>query len=309
MRTATIYKHTFYPIKALLLSMFMVWHLNPRCNAQSNAILIQMDNDYLTDQYYTAGLSIQYFRSFKSQKPTTSKQFIIGYDFQIYTPSIYDEESFVDMTQDRPFAGGHFLRSGIRFTSASNKVQDFAIRTGFVGPQAKAKEIQKFFHTTFGFDPEITGWENQISDQWVVNFDYRWLKEWRLNEDVGLSTSSAVELGMMENSFRQSINFRIGQFKEINSSSWLSPKFASTESFIRESYLNVGIGVQYIGSNIFLDGSITNPFDPPFNIDPVSIVFSGSLGIYIGTPKFNFALDTVFLDEKLKRGRDISISH
>jgi len=289
------------------LFLFVLLFFCVSASGQNNGIKMQIDNDWFTDQYYSAGFELSYFRHNRSSQDSSEKfrTWFGKYGFKIYTPNVYDEESYRTMDQDRPFAGFQYLLGGIQsFSIPKNKFQQYFLRVGQVGPKAGLEGIQRSAHKLAGYEP-IFGWENQIVNEVVIDANVQWLKEWRLDPDVALSLSNTGQFGTANNYFQTGVNFRIGKFDNINQSGWLQPRLSSQDSNSQsknaEAYVVAGFSLQYVLSNIFLEGSLfDNP--SPVSITPMTIFAEGNLGLYIASSRMSYALIGVFQGREFQDG-------
>lgn len=102
--------------------------------SQNYAFQIFIDNDYLTDQYYTAGADLQYIRQGKTTKQGRLFQYDITYGLRIHTPKEYDEDFSTDVI-DHPYSGVQQLTLGFQWISPKH-LWRWTMRQSLVGPQA-----------------------------------------------------------------------------------------------------------------------------------------------------------------------------
>ena len=288
-------KCRWFQVAILLLSLLFCGHVQ----GQKNAIQIQFDNDFITDRYYTAGVYMSYFRAFDQKQnateaPPLSNFLKLTYGLELYTPAIYTQESFEEKTQDRPFAAGRFVSIGYQRPVDPDKIKTYTLKVGAVGPQTKGQEIQDWFHRLLGFYSEIIGWEDQIANQWIVNYDYQRLKEWRLEDNAAISAQTEFGVGLANNYFRQGINVRIGEFNSLANSTWTAPRrISKSGKFKKETFLKMGMALEYVASNIFIEGSFINK-KSVFTKEAKPLVFTGSFGVYVGKPKIDISFECVY---------------
>ena len=285
--------------------------LSVACGAQNNAVRFQFDNDWLTDQYYTAGLELTYHRTFNNlpgNKPTDlnkSLNLTAKYGFKIFTPNVYDEESFNEMSQDRPFAGYQYIGLGIQKFSSSNNFQSYELLIGQVGPQTGMEAVQRAAHRFAGYEP-IFGWKNQIVDETVIDFQYRWVKEWQLDKTVAVSVINGLQIGTSSNYLQTGINIRTGAIGNLITSNWLRPSLSSSDLGTSKnrngSFLISGLRAKYVLSNLFLEGSLFDNSSPEW-IAPRSVVIEGDLGLMFNINKTSAALTGVFQGREFDGGK------
>lgn len=123
-----------------------------------------LDNDLyvstVSDRYYTNGFEIFYRYLGKKQTEKVNKrinEFRIGQ--YIYNP--YNIRASEIFRNDRPFAGYLFASYGMHTFYQSQSVLKLDFQAGYVGPNAFGREMQEFFHNSFGYIA-VEGWEHQI---------------------------------------------------------------------------------------------------------------------------------------------------
>jgi hypothetical protein len=141
-----------------------------------------------TDRHYTDGIKFAYthqpdcnfLKEFArwnnfgqgEAEPKTALGYFFGQN--MYTPDHADKPE--ERTKpDRVFAG--WLYAGVfaqRVTE--NQMEHFELNLGVIGPSAHGGEVQTFIHDLVR-QPEPDGWENQIDDEFAI--DFTWFKRQR----------------------------------------------------------------------------------------------------------------------------------
>ncbi|MBT8220521.1 MAG: lipid A deacylase LpxR family protein [Bacteroidia bacterium] len=285
--------------KLLLIFGLIVFGLTT--HAQNSALELGFDNDYLTDRYYTAGFQISFVRGVKQSnwmnsflahpnKPTFSTNYSLDYGFQIYTPFDHEEEDLINEQHDRPFAGWQYLSMNLDRFIGKGRVNQYHLTLGVVGPDSGMGNLQKSFHDLVDFKYPY-GWENQIVNEFVINIGYSWTKEWIFMEEIGLGINTNIELGTGSNRMGQGFHVRIGKINPLQESGFLSPRTVLDKVDQKESYFLAGVSLDYVASNIFLEGSL---FDnrSPFTVDAKPFVWESFFGLMFSSSKSNFSLTT-----------------
>ena len=123
-----------------------------------------------TDRYYTNGLFLKYATAIKDFNAklncNTKKILTIELGQQMFNSYQHDTDYL--KTLDRPYAGLLYLKGGITKVYENENVFQWNIQAGTMGPSAKGKEVQRWWHKNFGLPP-IYGWETQLKDEAFLN--------------------------------------------------------------------------------------------------------------------------------------------
>lgn len=203
-----------------------------------NEIGFQSDNDaYMLafqDKYYTNGL----FLIFRHLIPKEKLQFLSGkntekiiYHLEIGQAIYNPQSAFVRKLDklDRPFAGWLYGGVGLSFLSKKEQLIKISLQYGVIGNSSYAKEIQTWYHKTFGFDSPV-GWQTQIEDQKGFNLKLRFdRKLFRSeNQKSDFSFQSNANVGNLFQKFDVGVLFRTGKLEKLYQS-------VSTDSRISNS--------------------------------------------------------------------------
>ncbi|MCG8317158.1 MAG: lipid A deacylase LpxR family protein [Pseudomonadales bacterium] len=90
----------------------------------------------------------------------------VGFGQMMYTPS--DPQPSELIIDDRPYAGALMFSVGYNARKDSY-LQSALLRLGWVGPAAKAGEVQNWWHDIIGVD-RFNGWDNQLQNEPVFQF-------------------------------------------------------------------------------------------------------------------------------------------
>lgn len=149
-----------------------------------------------TDRYYTSGLKldIAWRLADGPADPLTSdsahdaamhpagqrRAFGLSFGQLMFTPDNLSRRE--PILHDRPYAGWLFGAAYWQWDTplagSVRTLDHLEFDLGVVGPSARAGDIQRWAHHTFGFEP-IRGWDNQLPDEIAVNITYR--KKWRID--------------------------------------------------------------------------------------------------------------------------------
>ncbi len=134
------------------------------CQKSPAELGLVLDNDLyvstVSDRYYTNGFEIFYRYLGKKQTEKINKRI---HDFRIgqYIYNPYNIRASEIFRNDRPFAGYLFGNYGMHTFYQNQSVLKLDFQAGYVGPNAFGREMQEFFHNTFGYIA-VEGWEHQI---------------------------------------------------------------------------------------------------------------------------------------------------
>lgn len=260
----------------------------PVASHGEHVINLVVENDLFTgtDRHYTSGVMLNYvsdidggpkqLREWGFDMPGISERdrlhVAISIGHEIYTPTDIDAVELLE--DERPYAGYAYLAAG--FSAANQEeVDTWRVSLGLVGPGAKGEYIQNTVHEFIGEEP-ANGWQNELSNEWVVNVEYekKWLNraweppgEWRLEMDaipyfnaaLGNLHSYAGLGGMVR--FGQGLRRDIGPPRVRPS---LPLTQFSTEDMAGSWYFFAGVEGRWVLHNIFLDG---NTFTDSHQID------------------------------------------
>lgn len=181
-----------------------------------------------TDKNYTNGLKLHYRAdpsvtpdfargvadAFLGAEPTTEVFTTWALGQSMYTPD--NTKTALPLPDQHPYAGWLYGEMGVHAEDASS-LTSLTLNLGIVGPSARAKEAQRFWHDVFNFgDPK--GWDNQLRDEIgaIVSLERRW----RIpigdifEASADLMPMAGVSLGNVLTEAQAGIQFRIGESLE-----------------------------------------------------------------------------------------------
>ena len=281
-------------------------------------ISLVSDNDYLSieDYYYTAGQDILYRRLVqpnsglhKFLKPrggSDSSKIIVGYHYgvKIFTP--YDIVQTNAAKFDRPYAGWNFGNITFSNFPSMRRSNQYQLEMGLVGPVSGMERLQRWIHELTHYTlPK--GWQYQIPNELVVNVYYGRLQNWRLTNDLDIVSESAVQAGTGSNKVSQSLTMRLIQFNDIGNSvftnsrlSWDSRSQGRGRQF--EFFFFFGAGVQYVVSNIFIEGSLFSNSNSQFTAQHEPWVLTRKYGLMFSKHDISWSVTFHHLSKEVKVG-------
>lgn len=267
-------------------------------------ILLQIDNDafFATDAYYTAGIDLEYRRLVKDKNwlrsvfknPDGKLTVAYRYGSKMFTPFEISEDAYLNGDQDRPFAGLQYFNGQISYFPKADKGQEFGLLLGTVGERAGMDRLQRWFHRALNTRLPF-GWENQISNEWVANLQYKYWREMPFGQATTIVSESEIVLGTAQSFVHQSGLIRIGKFSPIQHTSFAGSRLGKkSEITAIEDYAFLGLGISHVFHNIFIEGSLfDNP--SPFTIEAKKWLFSQQFGFQYSYSRlaFRFILSRV----------------
>ncbi|WP_261817141.1 lipid A deacylase LpxR family protein [Vibrio gallicus] len=189
--------------------------------AQNSSIYFGIDNDSIvtTDQDYTNGVFISYTNDFDishdsifnalpgtdfdaSPNGDTLHRFNIELGQKMWTPK--DIENPDPVPGERPYAGLLYLSSTL-YAIKPDSINSYSLMFGTMGPNSYAEQGQKFVHSIIKSD-DPQGWDNQISNQVVLNLNYQRNDKWYESSVSGSTTHELSTQGrIMAGNFRSEL--------------------------------------------------------------------------------------------------------
>lgn len=277
----------------------------------NNEITLSIENDifFFTDRYYTAGQEIYYRRILNQEKQLVrwfnrnqvpSKViFTSRLGCKIFTPK---KTQFVNtINMDRPYVGYDYV--GISFSRLKRKktVSGLEFELGLVGKSSGLGNIQQWWHRQVGYS-EPRGWESQIANELVFNLNYQFQQEIKIFEDVDLVSSTSLYVGTGSNKVSQDLTLRLIDFSPLTESIFSNCLLGNEDRNKKEVFLFFGVGVDYIVSNIFLEGSLFSGNPSPFVVEANPWLLRKNFGIMYAKNRGSFSLTFINLGEEMDHG-------
>lgn len=181
-------------------------------------INVVFDNDIFnnTDYYYTNGVNIELTIPFAKQSPLSkllvgssgSQIDLYGFSIKqnIYTPTNPDIEEI--SVGDRPFSAfltlGHY-RESYHIQKKLSIVS--SINFGVIGPASMGGVVQSTIH-----DIEPIGWDNQISNNFVIDYSLKLEKGIISTPHLELNLTAGGNIGTIFNKINGGVYLRTGSF-------------------------------------------------------------------------------------------------
>jgi len=275
-----------------------------RKHGLSRQMTFSTDNDFflLTDRYYTFGMDIEFnslikpssklFKKIAQGSDSSKIRWNYHYGNKIFTPS--DIDTWQTKYMDRPYAGWNFLRAGMTIYNKRNVGHDFGVEVGLVGEISGMGQFQEWWHELINIYP-VRGWESQIADEVVVNLHYSHTRNWTLVHWVDLVSISKIALGTGLNNLGQEFNFRFLKFNTVNNSAFTGSRISWNKKerpygANSEAFFFLGLGGEYVASNIFIEGSLFEGNRSVYTLEARKLVFLGKAGFTYSRQVLDYSL-------------------
>ena len=252
---------------------------------------------YQTDRYYTNGFAIEYLKSQTEDSNLNSilltSKFndlvVSGYTLiqDIFTPKakFYIPDQLKD---DRPFAS--YILLGVKklsFNEKTNIELYSELQTGILGPSALGEQTQNGIHSTLP-SGKVNGWENQISNSFMLNYSVRIQKYLRVTNPIEISGFASTQIGLPFTNVGAGIQSRIGMF------SLFPEEFAYFSSKHLELYLILSTEINIVGYNATLQGGLFS--ESIYTLNSINrVVGKGSIGFNLRYKTFRLKYSQQFL--------------
>lgn len=277
-----------------------------------NEIGFQSDNDayMLTfqDKYYTNGL----FLIFKSILPEKKLQFLSGkntekiiYHFEIGQAIYNPQTAFVRKLDklDRPFAGWLYGGAGLSFLSNKEQLIKISFQYGVIGNSSYAKEIQTWYHKTFGFDPPV-GWQTQLKDQKGFNLKLRFDRKLfrNVNQKTDFALQSNANVGNLFQKIDVGILFRTGKleklYQSISTDSRLSN--SSNTALQKENFFFLKPSLLFVLRDETIEGKLQGEASQ-LNFEPNKVRWASEIGFAMARQRWNLDYTLHIAAPEIKR--------
>jgi lipid A 3-O-deacylase len=182
---------------------------------------IHYENDFFTatDYYYTQGINVEYIHPsighfflekillrFRGDSP----KYGISIEQDAYTPTSIQHNNI--LFGDRPFAATLFVKTFvISVDSVNNQRLATSLSTGVIGPAAGGEQMQSSIHHIFPHNIRPLGWQNQIHNDLVLNYEVDHEKEiLYAGHFFSLNTSASIRAGTLSDKTNAGIVIEAG---------------------------------------------------------------------------------------------------
>lgn len=282
-----------------------------RATQEKGYFRFHYDNDFFsrnrTDYYYTQGYSFEVAHPVFAKNPVSKillrfrdkpATYGLASEHFGFTPtSIKSDEILMG---DRPFAGVIMLKSfSISVDTARRQRLSSMLSLGMVGPAAFAGQMQAAIHRWSG-DPEPHGWQYQIRNDGVVNYELNHERQLVTIPDfLSLNTNAQVRLGTLSDKVQAGLTLSLGYFD--------SPFVSFPNS--RKKDLQFYVYSQPVGSLVGYDATLQGGLfnrSSPYTLTGAEInrfTFQHNYGVVMKVRKLYAEYYRTYLSREFKSGR------
>lgn len=283
--------------------------------SRESFLKINFDNDILdyTDRFYTNGIRIDIISPAFSGNPLSklllpywgagTNHYGISLVQNMYTPSTTKTGGI--LYDDRPYAAYLYLGS---FKITNDPIHKFRqtseLDLGIIGPWSFGEWVQRSFHNTVPTNNEPLGWEFQVQNDIVVNYNAVLEKGIWNTRAMDFNLVSSASLGTLYTNVSGGFSFRTG---------WMNPYFANLGIAKRASLQRAGLrksqfiffikgSGKLIGYDATLEGGLINHSSVyTLSIDQITrMVFQTSAGFTITYNGFRIDAEQILLSPEFK---------
>ncbi len=278
----------------------------------TSEISLTIDNDipFFIDWYYTAGHELAYRKLLSNEnslvkwfnrKNVSSKSIItLKFGNKLFTPR---KTKFVNtINMDRPYAGYSYLDFSISRLRKLSVVTSLEFEVGWVGEANGLGHVQQWWHKQVGYEAP-RGWDSQIANELIFNLNYQFQKSIRISNEVDIVSNTGLFAGTGSNKVSQDLTIRLIDFSPLTQSVFSNSLLGfEGDRDEEEVFLFFGWGIDYIVSNIFLEGSLFNKNPSSFTVDANPWLFRKNFGIMYAKNRGSFAFSIINMGKEMEKG-------
>lgn len=285
--------------------------------SREHFLKISIDNDIIdyTDRFYTNGIRIDLISPFLAGNPVGKilvpywgsgrNYYGLSIVQNLYTPSTTKTGGI--LYGDRPYAAFLYLGS---FKITNDPVKRFRLSSeldlGIIGPYSFGEWVQRSFHKTVPSNNEPLGWEYQVKNDLVLNYQVTFDKGVFERKWASLNLVSSATLGTLYTNISGGFYIRSG---------WMNPYFANlgiarpyrlrlNHLHKAQCYFFLKGSGKLVGYDATLEGGLLNRTSvytiPASNLS--RLVFQTSLGLTITYGGFQIEAEQFFLSPEFTDG-------
>jgi lipid A 3-O-deacylase len=286
--------------------------------SRESFLKINFDNDILnnTDMYYTNGIRIDLISPLMQKVPFSglmipywsraTNYYGLSVLQNMYTPSTTKTGGI--HYGDRPYAAFLCLAMFKISNDAAHRFrQTSELDIGVIGPSSLGEFVQKSFHDNTPNNNEPLGWEYQIQDDLVLNYNVTFEKGILIRPRTEVNLTAAGALGTLYTNMEGGFYFRTGLVNPYFANLGLSKKAISEENGLRpiQVFFFLRSSARLVGYDATLEGGMLNHSSPytisPKDISRVMLESSGGFSlVYRG---FRFDAEQYLLSPEFHEGR------
>ncbi|MCX6247964.1 MAG: lipid A deacylase LpxR family protein [Bacteroidetes bacterium] len=261
--------------------------------SHDRSVKINFDNDIFdnTDRYYTNGIRFDFISPVLRQSPLSylmvpywgkgMNYYGVSICQNMYTP--YTTKVGGIHEGDRPYAAYLFI-GGFKISNDRGWKfrQTTEIDLGVIGPSSYGDFVQKSFHNSVPTNNEPLGWENQIQNDLVLNYNLSFEKGIVSSRSMELNLNATSALGTLYTNIAGGFQFRAGvmnpYFASYGYSRMMVKKVKGYSKF--QAFGFITSDVKLVGYDATLQGGMFNKSSvyTLSGSDLYPLVYQGTLG-------------------------------
>jgi len=285
--------------------------------SQETILRVNFDNDILdyTDRFYTNGIRIELISPELAFNPANrlmipywnsgTNYYGLSLVQNMYTPSTTKLGGI--LYGDRPYAAYLYVGS---FKITNDPVRHFRqtseLDAGIIGPNSYGEWVQRSFHNAVPTNNEPLGWEYQVKNDLVLNYNILYEKGFINARSLELTGFTNGCLGTLYTNFSGGIQLRTG---------WFNPYFANLGTSKRRILMQSGLrqfqlffflkgAGKVVGYDATLQGGLFNQSSvytlPASEIS--RMVFQGSAGVSLSVNGLKLDVEQFVLSPEFQNG-------
>ena len=233
-----------------------------------NYLRFYYDNDFFTatDYYYSQGINLELVHAKLKNIPLAKllihpgknvNKYGVALEHLVYTPSSIRHTEII--LGDHPFAACFSFKTfSVSVDTVNHWRLSTSLNTGIIGTAAGGEWLQKTIHRKLN-NIEPLGWEHQIHNDIVLNYDIAYEKLCISHKDVfSLNTICKISVGTLHDKASIGINLMVGHqlnnsFNELNA--------ITSNKEIQIKFYNQPL-INFIGYDATLQGGLFNRTSP-----------------------------------------------
>jgi hypothetical protein len=243
--------------------------------SNDRVLRISFDNDIFdyTDQFYTNGIRFDLVTPALSDNPvkyillpywSAAKNYYgLSVIQNLYTPSTTKIDGI--LYGDRPYSAYLLVKS---FKVSNDKVHHFRqtseLDLGVIGPASMGGTVQDWFHKSVPSNTEPLGWEYQIKNDALVNYNFSLEKGIINTGHIQLIVAATGALGTLYTSTGGGLNLRLGWFNPYFSDLGIEKRRALRARGMRvtQIYFSLKGSAKFVAYDATLEGGFFNRTSP-----------------------------------------------
>lgn len=277
---------------------------------------VLLDNDLFsnTDRYYTNGVQLKYrspamaFWRINSIMPVNMKKSMeynsIELHHAMYTP--FTTKTPPLLKDDRPYAATLYLKFSRRSDSPEKGIsQRASFDIGMIGEAALGSYLQKGVHAGLPTNDEPLGWETQIGNDIIVNYNYELIRQFVSTGPFSAYSIWTGSLGTLNTSAGTGIGIKLGN------DNYLIAPLPGTFANLRQAgnkwrySIETAFTTRVVGYNSTLTGGLLNKNNiyalKPQEIEPLLFIANATIRMKYG--RYGISLAQYYLSNEFKEGK------